>query len=270
MLKLAEVRHSNLQHLHYVDMAFGSSMLFKKIPADYLKTFISDEPQRCIQETDKLCASCTGEKCSNKSIRSRSVETNIFGDNDAEIPRACGVNVLTSPKSVRLEIKSAPKTHQYCIVSVLAFCLSSTPYLFTKCLRLIVKYWRENGVDIVLYLDDGLGMGKNKLEASECSSFVQTSLLEAGYSFPHMLVYSDASNVAAGAYSKDIDSNIFHQMWDLQESLKSSTWRELQAILFALMSFKNSLRNKCVKWHTDNNNCVSIVQKGSTKVDLQR
>ncbi|XP_063442628.1 uncharacterized protein LOC134722924 [Mytilus trossulus] len=279
---------------------------------------------------------------------------------------------------------------------VLAFGLSSAPYLFTKCLRPIVKYWRENGVDIVLYLDDGLGMGKNKQEASECSSFVKTSLLEAGflinreksifepvqclewlglvwnssdfsisisdrrientlaslvdvlnnfpyftarklaqvtgkvismcpvmgnitslmtrylhwaiesrvkwdlnlklecpdcvfneltfwlnnilrlnrkhlagYSFPHVVVYSDASNVAAGAYSIDIDSNIFHQMWTLQESIQSSTWRELQAILLALMSFKNRLRNKCVKWHTDNNNCVFIVQKGSSKVHLQ-
>ncbi|VDI03553.1 Hypothetical predicted protein [Mytilus galloprovincialis] len=68
----------------------------------------------------------------------------------------------------------------YCF-TVLAFGLSSAPYLFTKCLRPIVKYWRENGVDIVLYLDDGLGMGKNKQEASECSSFVKTSLLEAGF-----------------------------------------------------------------------------------------
>ncbi|CAC5375034.1 unnamed protein product [Mytilus coruscus] len=284
----------------------------------------------------------------------------------------------------------------YCF-TVLAFGLSSAPYLFTKCLRPIVKYWRENGVDIVLYLDDGLKMGKNKQEASECSSFVKTSLLEAGflinmdksifepvqclewlglvwdstdfsisisdrridntitslvdilnnfpnftarklaqvtgkvismcpvmgnitslmtrylhwaiehrvkwdlklilecpdcvfneltfwlnnikrlnrkhlagYSFPHALVYSDASNVAASAYSIDIDSNIFHQMWTLQESLKSSTWRELQAILLALMSFKNRLRNKCVKWHTDNNNCVSIVQKGSAKSTFAR
>ncbi|CAC5416181.1 unnamed protein product [Mytilus coruscus] len=64
---------------------------------------------------------------------------------------------------------------------MLAFRLSSAPYLFTKCLRPIVKYWREKGVDIVLYLDDRLGMDKNKQEASECSSFVKTSLLEAGF-----------------------------------------------------------------------------------------
>ncbi|VDI24503.1 Hypothetical predicted protein [Mytilus galloprovincialis] len=245
-------------------------------------------------------------------------------------------------------------------VQMLAFGLSSAPYLFTKCLRSIVKYWRENGVDIVLYLDDGLGMGKNKQEASECSSFVKTSLLEAGflinmdksifepvqclewlglvwnssdfsisisdrrientltslvdvlnnfpnftarklaqvtgkvismcpvmgnitnlmtrylhwaienrvkwdlklilqcpdcvfnelsfwlnnilrlnrkhlagYSFPHVVVYSDASNVAAGAYSIGIDSNIFHQMWTLQESLQSLHER-IQAIFVGI------------------------------------
>jgi hypothetical protein len=38
----------------------------------------------------------------------------------------------------------------YCF-SVLAFGLASAPYLFTKCLRPIVKYWREHGIDIVLY-----------------------------------------------------------------------------------------------------------------------
>ncbi|CAC5389809.1 unnamed protein product [Mytilus coruscus] len=84
----------------------------------------------------------------------------------------------------RTSRRREPSSHDICYNCnqlVLAFGLSSAPYLFTKCLRPIVKYWRKNGVDIVLYLDDGLGMGKNKQEASECSSFVKTSLLEAGF-----------------------------------------------------------------------------------------
>ena len=67
----------------------------------------------------------------------------------------------------------------YCY-TVLAFGLSSAPYLFTKCLKPIVKYWRENGVDIVLYLDDGLGFAKDRLSCDKVSSFVQQSLVEAG------------------------------------------------------------------------------------------
>ena len=34
-------------------------------------------------------------------------------------------------------------------------CLSSAPYIFTKCLKPLEKYWRFNGVNIALFLDDG-------------------------------------------------------------------------------------------------------------------
>jgi hypothetical protein len=33
------------------------------------------------------------------------------------------------------------------------------------------------------------------------------------YSLPRVLVYSDASNIAAGAYTVGVDENIFHRMW---------------------------------------------------------
>lgn len=52
------------------------------------------------------------------------------------------------------------KNKFYCF-NVLLFGLTSAPYIFTKCLRPIVKYWRNSGIDIVLYLDDGLGFGRD-------------------------------------------------------------------------------------------------------------
>ncbi|CAC5400374.1 unnamed protein product [Mytilus coruscus] len=45
----------------------------------------------------------------------------------------------------------------------------------------MVKYWRENGVDIVLYLDDGLGMSEGYLECQNISEFVKSSLELAGF-----------------------------------------------------------------------------------------
>ena len=45
----------------------------------------------------------------------------------------------------------------YCF-TVLPFCLSSAPYIFTKYLKPMVKYWRKNCIKIVMFLDDGLGM----------------------------------------------------------------------------------------------------------------
>ena len=86
---------------------------------------------------------------------------------------------------------------------------------------------------------------------------------------PFTLVFSDASNVAAGAYTVEMNDKIFHHMWSDSESQMSSTWRELKAIELALFSFSSTFHSKSVRWHTDNQNCVKIVQKGSTKPHLQ-
>ena len=51
--------------------------------------------------------------------------------------------------------------------------------------------------------------------------------------------------------------------------MKSSTWRELYAIEFALRSFCGELKNSRVKWFTDNRAAAKIVEVGSTRYDLQ-
>ncbi|VDI17418.1 Hypothetical predicted protein [Mytilus galloprovincialis] len=68
----------------------------------------------------------------------------------------------------------------YCF-TVLAFGLSTGPYIFTKCLRPLVKYWRKNGIKIVLYLDDGFGMNNENNECIKDAEFVKQSLLSAGF-----------------------------------------------------------------------------------------
>ena len=49
----------------------------------------------------------------------------------------------------------------------------------------------------------------------------------------------------------------------------SSTWREIRAMEKALASLKETLKNSEVKWFTDNQSCVKIVQSGSIKYHLQ-
>lgn len=283
----------------------------------------------------------------------------------------------------------------YCF-TVLPFGISTGPYIFTKCLRPLVKFWRENSVKIVLYLDDGFGMNLDEKQCIEDSKFVKQSLLDAGfllneeksifkpakclewlgiiwnavdftlsipkrrvddllsslnytfeifprltarslaqitgriismspvignvsrimtrycyltiesrsgwddlldlryenrvkselkfwfaninainckklgtYSKSSVLVYSDASDFAAGAYAVELDEKVFHKMWTVHEMLESSTWRELKAIELALSSFKNVFAGKILHWHTDNQNCVKIVESGSMKEKLQ-
>jgi len=49
----------------------------------------------------------------------------------------------------------------------------------------------------------------------------------------------------------------------------SSTWRELKAVAMTLRSFADQLKGHAVKWFSDNQNVVRIVQKGSRKPHLQ-
>ena len=65
--------------------------------------------------------------------------------------------------------------------AVLAFGITTGPYIFTKCLRPVVKCWRENGVKVVLYLDDVFGMNKDVSSCYEDAHIVKESLIEAGF-----------------------------------------------------------------------------------------
>ncbi|VDI72882.1 Hypothetical predicted protein [Mytilus galloprovincialis] len=57
-------------------------------------------------------------------------------------------------------------------------------------------------------------------------------------------------------------------MWTDMEKKQSSTWRELKAIESCLDTLKTKLESKIVKWFTDNQNCVRIIQCGSRKQEL--
>ena len=72
-------------------------------------------------------------------------------------------------------------TVKYFCFTVLPFGLSSAPYTFIKCLRPLVKFWRFNGVKIVVFLDDRCGKGESLQTAKGHSLFVQTSLSNAGF-----------------------------------------------------------------------------------------
>ena len=62
---------------------------------------------------------------------------------------------------------------------VLPFGLSSSPYLFTKIFRPLVRYWRGLGIHSVLHLDDGGGCEKDLLTTQHCSDIVRSDLVKA-------------------------------------------------------------------------------------------
>jgi hypothetical protein len=51
----------------------------------------------------------------------------------------------------------------------------------------------------------------------------------ASYSRSSVIIYSDASSVAAGAHTVELDSKVFHTNWSENEKSNSSTWREMRA-----------------------------------------
>ena len=81
-------------------------------------------------------------------------------------------------------------------------------------------------------------------------------------------VYCDASRTDCVAHMTLNQEYICHTMWSENERMKSSTWRELYAIEFALRLFCGELKDSGVKWFTDNRAAAKIVEVGSMRYDL--
>ena len=68
----------------------------------------------------------------------------------------------------------------YYVFSVLPFGLSTACYLFTKLMRPLVKYWIQQGLRIVLYLDNGIVAVQGEQAALVASKAIQEDLDRAG------------------------------------------------------------------------------------------
>ena len=56
----------------------------------------------------------------------------------------------------------------------------------------------------------------------------------------------------------------------MNESLQSSTWRELSVNEFSWQSFASLLEGSHVKWYTDSQATVKVVEMGSMKLDVRK
>ena len=70
---------------------------------------------------------------------------------------------------------------KFFVFTVLPFGLSSAPYIFTKVVRVLVRYWRSHAVRITVYLDDGLGSACDFARCEAASLFVKNSLQRSGF-----------------------------------------------------------------------------------------
>ena len=281
---------------------------------------------------------------------------------------------------------------RYFQFTVLPFGLATAGHIFTKTVRCLVKHWRNSGMEIVVYLDDGLGFGHSFEQALINSRRVKSDLKNAGFventqksewdpveeliwlgvmidlqqgiiyitkkriesvislikgilirprttarklaqitgkiismsivhgnitnlmlKYSHMsiinrvswdsffnvdqtvieeltfwnnnlnklnhrpiehkliterIVYSDASNVGCGGFIVDVHGSECFRSWEGDEKNMSSTYRELAGVYTVLKSMPHYLQGKKVKWYTDNQCVVSIINKGSMKRHL--
>ena len=72
-------------------------------------------------------------------------------------------------------------TTRYFTFSVLPFGLCSSGHIFTKVVRVLVKYWRSLGFPIVIYLNDGLGTAENYELCEKMFVQVRGDLIKSGF-----------------------------------------------------------------------------------------
>ena len=81
-------------------------------------------------------------------------------------------------------------------------------------------------------------------------------------------IFCDASDIGAAGFIQN-STHIMYKSWTIPEKVKSSTWREIKAIEICLRSFCNLIYNSTVTFYTDNQNAVSVIEKGSKVLELQ-
>ena len=82
-------------------------------------------------------------------------------------------------------------------------------------------------------------------------------------------VYSDASDSGFGGDFVQCGLDLASGVWSHDEMQTSSTFREILAVKFVLLSLVKQLSGLTVKWFTDNHNVPRIISSGSSKELLQ-
>ena len=65
--------------------------------------------------------------------------------------------------------------------TVLPFGLSVGPYIFSKVMRPLVRYWRSKALSNVVYLDDGISAAQSFSKCEEHSLLVRSDLFKSGF-----------------------------------------------------------------------------------------
>ena len=70
---------------------------------------------------------------------------------------------------------------KYFVFTALVFGLASAPFVFTKVVKVLIKYWRASGIRIFGYVDDVFGGGHTFKETEQISQRVRKDLFDSGF-----------------------------------------------------------------------------------------
>ena len=80
------------------------------------------------------------------------------------------------------------------------------------------------------------------------------------------IVYSDAWDSGFGGYFVQCSADLVSDVWSEDQMHSSSTFGEILAVKFTLLSLVNQLSGMTVKWFTDNQNVPRIIALDVVKV----
>ena len=87
------------------------------------------------------------------------------------------------------------KVTRYFVFCVLPFGIATAGHIFSKVLRVVVKFLRSQGHKVVMYLDDGIGGHKKYDAALQLSTHVRATLIEFGFLLAHDKCHWDPTSV---------------------------------------------------------------------------
>ena len=115
---------------------------------------------------------------------------------------------------------------RFYIFLVLPFGLTSAPFVFTKVVRVLIKFWRNQAIKICCFIDDGFGCAQGFLEAEVQSKIVRNSLIKAGWVInDEKSQWEPIQKIVWIGVGVDFSKGILHisekRVQSIQESLKT-------------------------------------------------
>ena len=148
----------------------------------------------------------------------------------------------------------------------MSFVLGNVCHIMTRNLHSPILNRLDWDFDIII--DQG-AMNELKFWFNNCDTLPFRSISPIHRSVER-IVYSDASDYAAAGVLLQSNNEVVHVMFDESDKNQSSTYRELKAVQFVLLSLRSHLSGRFVKLYTDNQNVVRIINVGSMKIELQK